>query len=159
MEDPRAASAQIKLTTYRCWFDEGSWLARPRYLFLDFPAPITCLFMRFRLGCHDLQIELGRWEDRRPRHLRFCQRCSMGLVDDERHLVFECPAFDQLRCARQHLFCGIVDADVRRFMLQRDQAAVLGFVLDCLRYEGPSSAVRDLDCDLDLQIQLDTFDE
>ncbi len=44
-------------------------------------------------------------------------------------------------------------------MSLRDQAAVLWFVLDCLRHEGPSSSVSDLDCELDLQIRLDTFDD
>ena len=87
----------------------------------------------------------------------------MGLakVDDERHLVFECPAFDQLRCARQHLFAAVVDGDMRAFMSQRDQSAVLWFVVDCLRHEGPCSSVRDLDCDLEvlLHVHVDMFDD
>ena len=156
--DPRNAPEKRKLTTYLRWVDRGSWLWRPKYLFLDLSAQSTCAFLQFRLGSHDSQVERGRWEDGRPPHIRLCERCSMHKVDDERHLVFECPEFEDLRYARRHLFTATIGEDVRAFLNQRDQAGVLWFVLDCLKHPGPSPFVQELDCDLDLNVELDTFD-
>ena len=166
-EDPHLATDRVKHATYFRWFDTGAWLTRPAYLFLDYPAPVTCEFLRFRLGGHRLQVEVGRWENPRPRHLRLCQRCSMRRVDDERHLVFECPAFDEFRYARRQLFAGVAGEDMRAFLSQQDQGAVLWFVVDCLRWEGPCESVQEQDCDAlgDLEVQLgrqasqaDTYD-
>ena len=57
----------------------------------------------------------------------------MRAIDDERHLMFECPAFEFIRAARRHLFSMHVGLDMRLFMQQRDQKGVLCYVLDCLR--------------------------
>ena len=48
------------------WFDRGKWLDRPEYVFFGFSAPVTCTYLRSRLGTHNLQMELGRWQDCRP---------------------------------------------------------------------------------------------
>ena len=42
----------------------------------------------------------------------------MHIVDDERHLVFKCPAFHHLRAARRHLFTADVGEDMKAFMSQ-----------------------------------------
>ena len=61
---------------YLCWFNQyhdrgnrgklGKWLDRPEYVFFGFSAPVTCTYLRSRLGTHNLQMELGRWQDCRP---------------------------------------------------------------------------------------------
>ena len=158
---PRQAPDRAKLATYFAWFDSGAWLRRPKYMFLDLPASATCTYLRFRLGTHDLQVELGRWQDPRPRDQRFCRRCSMRAIDDERHLVFECPAFEYLRAARRHLFTSRVALDMACFMRQRDQAGVLHYVLDCLRHIAARANVdHSLDVDLpqELSVEPDSYD-
>ena len=80
----------------------GEWLDKPAYLFLRLGYRQTYTFVRFKLGCHHLAIETGRW-DGTPRMSRVCQRCQQGALDDERHLVFECPVFEDLRAASRHL--------------------------------------------------------
>jgi hypothetical protein len=48
---------------------------------------------RFRISCHGLRIETGRWgRPPIPRELRFCNHCASGVVDDESHLLFDCSA-------------------------------------------------------------------
>ena len=59
-----------------------------------------CKLLLYRLGCHKLQVELGRhsWP------ARICSRCSAAhratlscAVDDEYHMIFECERFQALR--------------------------------------------------------------
>ena len=42
----------------------------------------------------------------------------MNVVDDEKHLVFECPAFLHLRAARHELFSAAIGDDVKAFMMR-----------------------------------------
>ena len=38
---------------------------------------------------------------------RVCPFCKTGIVEDERHFLFQCPANDALRCQFEDLFlCG-----------------------------------------------------
>ena len=75
--DPRQASGGTRLAT-------SSWLWRPKYLFFDYPAPATCTYLRFRLGTHNLQVNVGRWDNARPHADRVCGRCALGAIDDEK---------------------------------------------------------------------------
>ena len=63
---------------------------------------MRCLF-RFRLGAYALPIEMGR-RLRMPPVARICPLCPGMHVGHERHYVFECPAFDNIRRGFQHLF-------------------------------------------------------
>ena len=156
---PRQAPDRAKLATYFAWFDSGSWLQRPQYLYFDFPAPATCTYLRFRLGSHNLQVELGRWQNRRPRCDRLCQRCTMHAVDDEYHMVFDCPAFERLRAARRHLFTSRVAYDMVTFMRQKDQVGVFKHILACLREVAEILDVdHSLDVDVGITEQHDTYD-
>ena len=156
---PRQAPDRAKLATYFAWFDSGSWLRRPGYMYLDFPVSSMCTYLRFRLGSHNLQVELGRWQNRRPRCDRVCQRCAMHAIDDEYHLVFDCPAFESLRAARRHLFSSRVGYDMAAFMRQRDQAGVLQHILACLRDVGEILDVdHSRDVDVGINEQPDAYD-
>ena len=159
---PREALDRARLATYFAWFDSGKWLRRPSYLFFDFSASVTCTYLRFRLGTHSLQVEVGDWQNRRPgpRCQRVCERCSMHVIDDERHLVFECPAFESIRAARRQLCTAEVGLDMRCFMSdsQRDQKGVFWFILDCLReVEELENLDRSPDVDLGLPVEHDTY--
>ena len=57
----------------------------------------------------------------------------MAAVDDERQLVFECPAFECFRAARKHVFNRNVEENMQAFMNQRDSKGVMRCVLDCFR--------------------------
>ena len=53
---------------------------------------------QLRTGSHQLRVETGRWERPRvAREQRICQRCLSGEVDDEHHMVFDCPALEEVR--------------------------------------------------------------
>ena len=110
----------------------GAWLDKPGYLFLGLGYRATYTFVRFKLACHPLRIVTGRW-DSTPRVLRVCPRCDMTALDDERHLVFECPMFEDLRRRHSHLFGRVVAFDMRRFFAHEDQRAVVLYILGCLR--------------------------
>ena len=62
----------------------------------------------FRLGAYTLPIEMGRCSRwlrmaRVARVARVCLLCPGMHVGDERHYVFECPAFGDIRRGFQHL--------------------------------------------------------
>jgi hypothetical protein len=66
------------------------------YLTLPAPSKRLCLMARFRLSCHHLAVETGRWhgihiDDRK------CTLCAMGAVQDEHHVLFVCPALSPFR--------------------------------------------------------------
>ena len=95
-----------KTLTYYAYFKPSQPGQMASYLKLDHELhkQITQL-ARFRLGCHKLQVELGR--HCRPRQAwpaRICGRCSAAhrstlscAVDDEYHMIFECERFQALR--------------------------------------------------------------
>ena len=156
---PRQALERAKLATYFAWFDSGAWLRRPRYFHFPFPARDICTYLRFRLGSHDLQVELGRYQQRRPRGERVCERCSMHVVDDEWHMMFDCSAFAHLRSGRPHLFRGSVIGDMVAFMRQRDQPGVMRHILSCVQYLRELDGIdRSQDVDMGLAEEADSYD-
>ena len=76
--------------------------------------------LRFRLGCHTLPVVSGR-RNGIPRHERDCQRCCAGF-GDEKHVLFECSALQDIRDKFLCLFDGVYD--MRTFMSQFDQRAI-----------------------------------
>ena len=81
--------------------------------------------MRFRLGRWDLEVaRLARRPGRKPRAERVCRVCRGGAVEDERHVLLECPAYEPLRRA-----VGFpIDLDMKSVMAWKDQS-VLGSLL------------------------------
>ena len=54
--------------------------------------------IRFRLGSHHLGVTLGRYSTPRQDYAaRICTRCTMHRVDNEHHMIFDCPALEQYR--------------------------------------------------------------
>ena len=83
----------------------------------------------------------------------------MNVVDDEKHLVFECPAFLHLRAARHELFSAAIGDDVRAFMRQEDQQSVFWHVLNCIREsEDLADVDHSLDVDIGVDVQIDTYE-
>ena len=91
---------QAHLCTYWCL----RWLSRPEQCsvgpYYDLPFSIKKLrsILHFRMGLHALPIEQGRLDRSAvPRHLRQCTFCTTRAVGDERHCLFDCPHFGDLR--------------------------------------------------------------
>ncbi len=130
---PRQPGGRTRFATYYHWLDSGHWLRRPKYLLADLPAPATCTYMRFMLGSHSLGVNEGRWQDARPQADRICRRCAMHCIDDERHLVFECPQLQYIREQWPELFSEQARSGMKAFFNQEDKLSVCRFVLQCLR--------------------------
>lgn len=60
------------------------------------PDVYVISLMKFRCSNHKLSIELGRRQGV-PRENRLCDKCDMGTLGDEFHLIFECPHYQLLR--------------------------------------------------------------
>lgn len=90
---------------------------------------------QFRTGSHWLRVEAGRWsQPPLPREERLCQRCSCGVVDDEAHMVWECPALVDTRLHHMDLFRH--GASTLSDFLQQDPGCVGSFLQQCYRVCG-----------------------
>ena len=57
---------------------------------------LRCVITRWRLSNHRLLIETGRYHvPKIEREHRKCYGC--GVIEDERHAIYDCPAFDGIR--------------------------------------------------------------
>ena len=62
------------------------------------------IITRWRLSCHKLKIETGRYTSpKTPREDRKCALC--GVIDDEKHALFDCKAHRLIRREFQELLC------------------------------------------------------
>jgi Reverse transcriptase (RNA-dependent DNA polymerase) len=112
--DPRAApSDRVEMCTHAAWVlklrDGSHSRGVPRHLKLCVSFVVQQCFSRLRLGGHDLQIRLGRTTSHAPRHQRLCRLCStarapfarqhigIGCVEDVKHFLIECPAYEHVR--------------------------------------------------------------
>ena len=74
---------------------------------------------RFRCSCHDLRVERDRYLPaplKPPRHLRTCLICAGSAVEDEQHMVFDCPLYAHIRFEFADLFS--TSTDLSSFLLQ-----------------------------------------
>ena len=124
-------SFRAQRCTYARWFAKPSFASRHSSVIrLPVGARLLRAFLRFRLGCHNLPVVVGR-RTGVPRSQRLCPHCSLGDVGDERHLTFVCPAVQPVRDKYRQLF-GPGRTSMRRFMWQDDILSVVRFVVECL---------------------------
>ena len=114
---PRSAPSKgAKLCTYHRWFARIRPVPEP---YFQLPISDKCIrrLFCFRLGAYALpqwhrdgqEAAHGTGCPRLPSLPRLPRPPGMMQVGDERHYVFECPAFDDIRRGFQHLFddsCG-----------------------------------------------------
>lgn len=124
-------SKNAQLCTYERWFARPLGLSKENlYLTLPVGGRRLRMFLRFRMGCHGLPNDAGR-QRKVPRHQRLCQRCALGEVGDEQHLIFACPAVQTVRTKYSWLFRS-AHMSMIDFMWQVDKLSVVKFVTECL---------------------------
>eukprot|EP00983_Pelagomonas_calceolata_P066805 1149221-Pelagomonas_calceolata.AAC.1 len=93
-----------------------------------------------RLSGHNLQVETQRHQGNKcPYEFRTCNKCDWHTVQDEEHVILDCPSQDltELRTQFQHLFSSAPPSSAARHRDFTNQAGVLGlakFVSACLKY-------------------------
>lgn len=114
-ENPRLApSSQVIWSTYERWFAQvpfgdqdmtvpSSWVSDVIGASAGIHGAHIGSLMRFKLGAHDLSVCTGRWQGL-ARDRRVCSRCDLQQVEDEFHMVFECPFYDPQRESFAQLF-------------------------------------------------------
>jgi hypothetical protein len=88
---------------------------------------------RFRTSCHDLRIERERYLPqaiKAPRHERTCLLCASPQIEDELHMIFDCPIYDDLRFEFADLFPPELPRSIPCFLSQ-DQNRVATFIHKC----------------------------
>jgi hypothetical protein len=88
-----------------------SWDKAP-YLRMALASDRVCKLARFRLSSHYLAVETGRWS-RVSQQSRICTKCQLGVVQDEHHAVFVCPALHDIRRELPVLFDNPAITDLR----------------------------------------------
>jgi hypothetical protein len=81
------------------------------------------IFLRFRMGLHDLPIATGRLRGI-PRHERWYDQCSLHVVGDKQHFVFYCPSLQQVRDRYPDLF-HLPICTLQQFLWQEDIIQVI----------------------------------
>jgi hypothetical protein len=84
----------IKLTTYSMMGSDGYCMQS--YLASIKDREVSKSLTKFRAGSHWLEIQQGRFT-RTDRALRLCKKCGSGSVEDENHMLFQCPVYQHVR--------------------------------------------------------------
>ena len=102
----------IKLSTYTAWFAADDDINSTFAAHLDQWQHITTVAC-FRMGSHRLDVNTRRWgPDKVGRSQRVCYCCDANTVEDEKHVVIECPAYHAEReIFKNHLQGHVVDTD------------------------------------------------
>ena len=93
------------------------------------PSVSTATIFAFSYGVHGLPIDSGRVRGV-PRHCRLRDICHMGVVGDEHHFAFACPALDPVRQRFPHLF-ATGTRSLRLYIWQEDFCSVVHTISEC----------------------------
>jgi Reverse transcriptase (RNA-dependent DNA polymerase) len=104
-----------RISTYVHWSSLcPATLKRHRHLAVCRPNARVQSLLRFRLGAwHKLAVNAGRFgSSHQPRAERVCMHCNTGGMEDELHVLFECPAYEEVRQRYPLLFTDNVRASM-----------------------------------------------
>jgi hypothetical protein len=142
--DPRTAPSRgVALVRHSVWFED----TLSRCLYLSAPEAYLKVLMRFRMGCSPLRIH----DHRLTRTDRVCTLCVSQCLEDEKHVLFECSAYRDLR--RHPKWCSLFEVatqDMKPFMNQERQYDVAVFLYTLFK-------VRQSRMDTSVAWNLDTF--
>jgi len=151
ISDWRAAQLPRQMHTYHTHFgtplgSESGWWddekrskkpVLPHYLRQDIPHKALRSLSCLRLSGHEFQVQIQRYNQGVPYEQRVCDRCALNNVQDEAHVILDCPDAQlvSLRNQFQHLFDAIPagsTARLRDFINQSDAVGVADFADKCL---------------------------
>lgn len=115
------------LAAYVAWMTNSPASPAPFVDMCD-PIDVDCLvsLVRFRLGAHGLRVSTGRWEGV-PRADRLCCRCGLHAVEDEHHVLFVCPHYEDVRQRFLTLY-EAAEESMRQLMTHPNQRKVASLV-------------------------------
>ena len=74
-----------------------------------------------------MRVETDRWlPNKPPREQRVCLHCHTWAVEDEQHLLFDCPFYSIIRGQHFSLFHSSSHRDIRQFLEQNSGQLGLG---------------------------------
>ena len=123
------------------WWDDRKRNQKPvlpLYLRLDIPSSLSRALSCLRLSGHNFLVQRLRHDrNRRPYELRICDRCDWHTIQDEEHILLDCPHehLVRLRTQQQLTFPPQFEdspARLRTFLNQPDIFGVASFVAKCL---------------------------
>jgi len=91
-DDSSSKNGKNKLRTYREFKNRFSM---ENYLLSITNRSLRIILCKFRISCHDLAIERGRYKNLKVEE-RVCS-CNGTSVEDEFHFLMECPLYNSLR--------------------------------------------------------------
>ena len=126
-----SAKVQYYCTVVRPGLTAESWKNRPAYISTVDNRAQRRHLAQLRTGSHWLQMEQGRFAGL-ERSERLCPHCDMGAVEDEEHMIFQCPHYSQIRERYAALFGEGAPTSVHGF-LHQDAISVANFVHECAK--------------------------
>ena len=131
----------VPLENISGWWDDRKRNQKPvlpLYHRLDIPSNLSRALSCLRLTGHNFLVQRMRHDrNRRPYELRICDRCNWHTIQDEEHILLDCPHehLVRLRTQQQLTFPPQFEdspARSRTFMNQPDIFGVASFVAKCL---------------------------
>jgi hypothetical protein len=123
------------------WWDDRKRNQKPvlpLYLRLGIPSNLSRALSCLRLSGHNFLVQRMRHDrNRRPYEIKICDRCDWHTIQDEEHILLDCPHehLVRLRTQQQLIFPPQFEdgpARLRTLMNQPDIFGVASFVAKCL---------------------------
>jgi hypothetical protein len=138
-EQARAKSSRLRtyqLMNTSCTTEFGYSYAHQKYLQVITNVQLRQSLSRFRCSNHCLEVECGRHAKPEcvPRTDRICRLCSLGVVEDEDHLLLVCPAHHDIRCtSSQQLGKQLTPCSLLPELIHlANQKAIALYLVSCL---------------------------
>jgi hypothetical protein len=130
-DNPRVAESEhVSYATYDTWMSECiSQLAPYVHHGCCINPEHLADLIRLRLAAHWLNVVAGRWVNGgTQRSRRYCRKCMAFEVEDEKHFLMACPAYQAIRAECQELYDDCGD-DMRKLMCHPRQHILANFAM------------------------------
>jgi hypothetical protein len=138
--NPRTCPTLPKYTAYVSWMGlrgDAKWFP---HMSAFIPRREHACYMQLRLGCwHDLAVNMARRRQAPylPRSARHCRHCAQRCVEDEQHVLLECPHYSSIRSDFPSLL--LHSTTLLALFAHPDQPSVarLAYRIRCARHPNP----------------------